>query len=263
MKESLAGKIAIVTGGTAGIGRCAAGLLAEAGARLAIVARDETRLSRTCDELGDALPLRLDVRSESDMRAMADGALERFGRIDILVHCAGVLRSADAGLKRIDQAPTAEWDYVLGVNLRGTFLANRAVLPQMIRQRRGDIVNLSSMSGRRGLAFDAPYCASKFAVNGLTEVIAEEVKSSGVRVCALSPGTFDTEVWRQAGPLPRPGSLPPARRVADAILFLLSLPIEATLPSACIEPSNPMAETGWRGSSRAARPAGRAAASAG
>lgn len=254
-QRPFAGQVAIVTGGSAGIGRDVCARLAARGARLAVVGRDPDRLEqvrRECienggAEPGDVLTLRLDVRSASDMAEMAARTRERFDRIDILVHSAGVLRPAGAGLMRLDQTPPEIWDEVVCTNLRGTYLANRAVLPMMIEQRSGDILNLSSKSGRRGLAFDAPYCASKFGVIGLTEALAEEVKSYGVRVQALCPGTFETGVWGQAGPLPRPGNLPPSSRVADAIVFLLSLPRDACVPSHDIEPAYSLAETGWRG----------------
>ena len=178
---------------------------------------------------------------------MAARTLERWGRIDMLVNSAGLLRPATGGLQGIVQTPVEEWDEVIDINLKGTFLTNRAVLPAMIEQRGGDIVNLSSKSGRRGLAFDAPYCASKFGVIGLTEAIAEEVREYGVRVQVLLPSTFQTGVWSQAGPLPEPTGLPPPERVADAILFMLSMPADAVLPSPIVEPLGTSAESGWRG----------------
>jgi len=250
--RSLAGRVAIVTGGSAGIGRLTAVALAHRGASVAVVGQNSERLAGACGEIRaaaatDSIALALDVRCESDMAAMAAQTIERFGRIDILVHSAGVLRPMGSGLKRIDQTSVAEWDHVVSTNLTGTFLANRAVLPQMIRQRSGDIVNLSSKSGRRGLAFDGPYCASKFGVVGLTEAIAEEVKSYGVRVQSLLPGMFLTGVWSQAGPLPAPAQLPPAERVAEMIVHMISLPPDTTLGSTIIEPSASQAETGWRG----------------
>src|SRR5205085_4020980 len=91
----------------------------------------------------------------------------------------------------------AEWDEVLKVNLRGTFLANRSVLPAMIRQGRGEIVNLSSIAGRIGMAYDAPYAVSKAAVIGLSETLAREVRPAGVRVQVLLPGRFDTAMLQE------------------------------------------------------------------
>jgi 3-oxoacyl-[acyl-carrier protein] reductase len=250
---SLGGHVAIVTGGSAGIGRLTAERLAGSGASLVLVGRNQDRLADCASEIradhpcAEVMTLSLDVCSESDMSSMAERTVQRFGRIDILIHSAGLLRPPGSELKRIDQTTIVDWHEVVETNLTGTFLANRAVLPRMIEQRNGDIINLSSKSGRRGLAFDGPYCASKFGVVGLTEAIAEEVKAYGVRVQSLLPGTFQTGVWSQAGPLPAPGHLPPADRVAETILFMITRPREMTLGSFVIEPAESLAETGWRG----------------
>jgi NAD(P)-dependent dehydrogenase (short-subunit alcohol dehydrogenase family) len=253
-RRALAGKVAIVTGGSAGIGLATSLLLARAGARVALVARDETRLAAARSKLlaqsdfspEAVLTLSLDLRNAEDAGRMAAATLERWERIDILVHSAGILRPPGSRLRRCDETRVEDWDLVIDTNLKGTFLANRAVLPHMIERRRGDILNLSSKSGRRGLAFDAPYCASKFGVIGLTEAIAEEVRSFGVRVQTLLPGTFDTGIWVQAGPLGRPLGLPPATRVAQAILWMLTLPPDACVWSPLVEPLVSEAESGWR-----------------
>ena len=114
-------------------------------------------------------------------------------------------------------------------------LANRAVLPAMLRAGRGDILNVSSKSGRQGIAFDAPYCASKFGVIGFSEALAEEVAGAGVRVQVLAPGRFATEVLRQTGPLPTPDGIPPGSRVADVILWMLTMPADVRLASPILE----------------------------
>jgi NAD(P)-dependent dehydrogenase (short-subunit alcohol dehydrogenase family) len=255
----VAGRVAIVTGASSGIGRDTCVALARAGATVVAVGRDVARLAATAalmHDCGVAVPppmcLALDVRSEADMQRMASVTLERFGRIDILVHSAGVLRAAGASLRTLAQMPTPEWDEVVDVNLRGTFLANRAVLPAMLAARSGDIINLSSKSGRAGIAFDSPYCASKFGVIGLSEAIAEEVRTAGVRVQVLLPGKFATEVLQQMGPLPQPEDIPPGERVARAILWLLALPAEARLLSPVIEPFDRQAVPTWTGTRRAA-----------
>ena len=253
-ERQLEGRVAVVTGGSAGLGRATCLALAAEGARLAIVGRNRQRLEETSAQIAenaagamDVITLCLDVTCEKDMAAMAREALRRWDRIDILVHSAGILRAGEPALRRIDQTPVSEWDEVIRTNLRGTFLANRAVLEAMIRQRAGDILNLSSKSGRRGLAFDGPYCASKFGVIGLTESIAEEVRPYGVRVQVLLPGTFQTPVWSQAGPLPTPAELPPAGRVAQTIVHMLKMPADSYLLSPIIEPTDSPAESGWRG----------------
>lgn len=250
--RDLHGSVAIITGASSGLGRATCIALAEVGVHIVAVGRDQARLAETTRLIDGAsggrcesLVLTLDVRIEADMRRMAEATLAHFGRIDILVNSAGVLRAPGASLRRVAEMPVHEWDEVLDINLRGTFLANRAVLPAMIAAGSGDILNLSSRSGRIGLAFDAPYCASKFGVHGLTEALAEEVREHGVRVQVLAPGKFDTEVLAQTGPLPQPVGVPPAERVAQAIRWLLSMPEDARLIAPLIEPTQRLGGAGW------------------
>jgi NAD(P)-dependent dehydrogenase (short-subunit alcohol dehydrogenase family) len=234
----LDGKVAIVTGASSGIGRATAAALAAAGARVAGVGRDVARLQASLDAAAAAaaaagvpgfegLPLALDVGREEDMRAMADRTIDRFGRIDILVTSAGVLRAHRPGPRSILDTEVEEWRTVLGTNLRGLFLSNRAVLPAMMKQKTGDILNLSSTSGLRGFAYDGPYCASKFAALGFTESLAEEVRPFGIRVQALLPGPVATGIWSQNLPVPPPEKTIPVERVTDLVLHLLALPRDA------------------------------------
>ena len=236
----LAGRVAIVTGASSGIGRDTCVSLARAGAIPVLVGRDASRLTATAGAVVEAgavapLVLPLDVSAESDMARMAAATLERHGRIDILVHAAGILRAAGATMRTVAQLTCPEWDEVVDTNLRGTYLANRAVLPAMLRAGRGDILNVSSKSGRQGIAFDAPYCASKFGVIGFSEALAEEVAGAGVRVQVLAPGRFATEVLRQSGPLPTPDGIPPGSRVANVILWMLTMPADVRLASPILE----------------------------
>ncbi|MCA9261935.1 MAG: SDR family oxidoreductase, partial [Planctomycetales bacterium] len=212
-RQDLAGKVTVVTGGTSGIGQAACLALARYGSRVVVVGRDLVRLEETAarvaesHQLGESavLGFRADVRSESDMRHMAEAAIDRFGAIDALVASAGILRAAGGKFWMFPDLPVEEWDEVVSTNLHGTFLSIRAVLPQMIRQRRGDVITISSKSGERGIAFDSPYCASKFAVIGLTQALAEEVRPYGIRVQTILPGPFESGVWGQNGPIPPPG----------------------------------------------------------
>jgi len=234
-EQGLKGQTAIVTGGTGGIGRAACLALAGAGANVVAVDVSRDRLDALIDEIGTAardvaaLGLALDVRSEHDMEEMARRTIERFGGVDILVACAGILRPAGASLRTVAQLTTEEWDAIIGTNLKGVFLSNRAVLANMIERRRGNIVNISSVSGRQGRAHDAAYCASKFGVIGLSESLAEEVRQYGVRVQVLLPDAVDTPMWDQNGPVPRPGNALPADRIAGMILYMLALPPDTIL----------------------------------
>lgn len=238
---SLRDRVAIVTGASSGLGRAAAMALASDGARLVLVGRDRRRLDATAaaaTAAGAVAPLAmcLDVRVEDDMRRMAEATLARHGTIDILVHSAGVLRAAGAGLNTVAAMTSREWDEVLDVNLRGTFLANRAVLPAMVAQRAGLIVNISSVQGLQGRAYDGPYCASKFGVIGLSQAVADEVKSYGVKVQALMPAAIATPMWEQNLPAPMPGDALPPERVADLIVFMLLQPQDTVIVGPVIAP---------------------------
>jgi 3-oxoacyl-[acyl-carrier protein] reductase len=140
-------------------------------------------------------------------------------------------------MKTAVEMSLADWQVVLEVNLTGTFLSNRAVLPTMMTQKQGDIINISSVSGREGKAFDTAYCASKFGIIGLTESISEEVSAYGIRVQALLPDAVDTPLWDQNGAqaIKAQHTLPP-ERVAEFILYLLALPRDAMLLNPIIAP---------------------------
>jgi NAD(P)-dependent dehydrogenase (short-subunit alcohol dehydrogenase family) len=251
--RQLDGRVAIVTGATAGIGPAICERLARAGAAVVLLGRDRARVDAAAASVrrvgtGHALGITGDVRVEADMAHMAEDALQHFGQIDILIAAAGILRAPGARpLQTLSQMTSAEWDAVIDTNLTGVFLADRAVLPAMIRQGEGHIINVSSTSGRKAYAFDTAYCASKYGVLGLTEALAAEVARHGVLVEALLPGAIDTPMWEQNGPLQRPEHALPPARVADLVLTMLTLP-GAVLPGPAIEPLGLPARTGWLGS---------------
>jgi NAD(P)-dependent dehydrogenase (short-subunit alcohol dehydrogenase family) len=240
--ESLAGKVVVVTGAASGIGRACARSLAGEGCRLVLVDVNQAALQDLAGELNasqprlEVLALRLSVCDEQDMQRMRDETVARFRRIDALVACAGILRIG-AVLKTVADTPLAEWRAVIDTNLTGCFLSNRAVLPVMTAQRQGDIINLSSTSGRQGRPFDGPYCASKFGIIGLSESLAEEVASHGVRVQALLPDAVETPLWQQNGPgALKPVNLISPERVADFIRYMLALPRDAYLLNPVLAP---------------------------
>jgi len=233
----LDGQVALVTGGAGGIGLAACQALRRAGAVLAIADRDAARIEVARAALGDdTLGMTVDVTDEAAVEAMARTTVERLGRIDILVACAGILRAPGAAPRPVAQMTAAEWDAVLAVNLRGTFLCNRAVLGPMIRQRRGQIVNVSSTSGLKGKALDGAYCASKFGVIGLTESLAEEVRPHNIRVQAILPDVVATPIWEQNGPFGAPAEALPAERVGDLICYLVTLPPDTMLQALVVSP---------------------------
>jgi NAD(P)-dependent dehydrogenase (short-subunit alcohol dehydrogenase family) len=240
-------RVAIVTGGSSGIGRATCRALAADGFRVVVVGRDADRVAGTLGEItprgGPAihLGLTLDTRSEHDMSEMARGTLARFGQIDVLVCCAGIGKSP--GSSRLVPFPVAgtpieEWDAILDTNLKGTFLSNRAVLPTMIRRGTGEIINVSSSpGGRRGQPFAAAYCASKFGVVGLSEALAREVAPHGVRVQVVLPDATDTPLLHNTLLPERLGPPIPADRVAAFIAYLVALPGDGLLVGPVIAPS--------------------------
>jgi NAD(P)-dependent dehydrogenase (short-subunit alcohol dehydrogenase family) len=239
----LEGQAAIVTGGASGIGLAVASRLVREGASVLVADVSPERTAETVRGLLAGRPgaavfgRAVDVRREDQVNAMRDEALERFGRIDILVASAGILRGVPGKPQTLADTSADAWDRVIETNLTGMFLTIRAVLPVMQKQRRGNIITLSSMSGRKGVACDSAYCASKFGVIGLSESLAEEVRPYGIRVQSVLPEVVDTPILAQNGPIFRPKDMLSAERVADFILYLVALPEDTWLLNPVIAPS--------------------------
>ncbi len=235
--STFADQVAIVTGGASGIGLAVSKRLVQAGAQVMIVDSRQEAITEAVAEIGaSAAPgsirgLALDVRHPEDMARMREETVASWGRIDILVAGAGIMRGVPGRPQTVRDTPADAWDRVIDTNLTGVFLSNKAVLPIMQEQKSGNIINLSSTSGRRGLAFDAAYCASKFGVIGLSESLAEEVRPQGIRVQVVLPEAVDTPMLDQNGPLPRPATMLTADQVADLILHLLRLPPDTVMLS--------------------------------
>jgi NAD(P)-dependent dehydrogenase (short-subunit alcohol dehydrogenase family) len=188
---SLSGKVAIITGGGYGIGKQIALVFGRAGAKIAVAARTVEPLQQACAELerlgAMAIHVQADVAKEADCRKMIDAALEAFGRIDILVNNAGIAGPT----KRIHEMTRAEWQEVLDINITGAWLASRAAIPIMDKQRSGNILMISSGAGRRGYPLRSPYAASKWAMIGLTQTLAGEWGTRGIRVNCICPGAIE------------------------------------------------------------------------
>jgi NAD(P)-dependent dehydrogenase (short-subunit alcohol dehydrogenase family) len=189
--QDLKGKVAIITGGGYGIGKQIALAYARHGARLVLAARSLNPLKETAAEVekigANAIAIQTDVSKEADCAAMVERTVAAFGRTDILVNNAGIAGPT----KRITEMTLAEWQEVLDINLTGAWLASRAVLPAMERQRCGNILNISSGAGRRGYPLRSPYAASKWAMIGLTQTLAGEWGGSGIRVNCICPGAVE------------------------------------------------------------------------
>ncbi len=193
MTKSLAGRVALVTGASSGIGEAAAIALAEAGADVAISARRVDRLAalvKTIEALGvRALALPGDVAIEADATAAVEKTVAHFGKIDILVNSAGIIQAGG-----IENTNLEEYRRVVDVNLMGTVYTCRAAIGPMKAQGHGDIINISSQAGRKNAPPFNAYAASKHALNSMSDSMRQEVGGHGIRVCVLMPGATATEV---------------------------------------------------------------------
>ena len=191
------GKIALITGGTRGLGRTMAAALAEAGADIAITGRTMAPSEQAANELAAASGRRCrayqaDVTSSADVERLAAAVDSDFGRVDILINNAGTnIRGP------LEQLTEADWDTVVDTNLKGPFLCARAIGPGMVRRGWGRVINIGSVLGVIALAGRAPYASSKAGIINLTRVLALEWAGTGVTANALCPGAFGTEMNRQ------------------------------------------------------------------
>ena len=188
----LRGQVALVTGGNRGIGKAIAERLATLGAAVAICGRDAKRLEATGEELrkrtDKVFVQTADVSRAKDVDKLVASVEAKLGAISILVNNAGIGLFGPTHEKGED-----EWDRVLSTNLKSVFLMSRAVVPSMIRESRGDIINISSLAGRNTFAGGGIYCASKWGVMGLSGCMAEDLRDKGIRVTVICPGSVATE----------------------------------------------------------------------
>ena len=225
--KPLAGRNAIVTGAAQGIGRAIAQRLALEGARVAIVDINDAGARSTAAEIGcGAVGMCADVSDAAQVQTAVDSLLADWGCIDILVNNAGIVGS-DTPVAELEES---DWDRVLDINLKGTFLCSRAVIPGMVHHRRGAIVSLSSISAKEGNANMASYSVSKAGVLCFTKVLAKEVMAHGVRVNCVAPALIDTPLLEGMDPqrvefliskIPM-GRLGHADEVAATVFFLAS-----------------------------------------
>jgi NAD(P)-dependent dehydrogenase (short-subunit alcohol dehydrogenase family) len=242
------GKVAIVTGGSSGIGQATCIALANMQFQIVVVGTNPQGIDRTLNYLNQFPSnrphqgLALNVAHEADMQIMTEKTLEQFGRIDLLVASAGLGKKS--GSERIIPPSAAllsldEWNEILNVNLTGVFLSNRAVLPTMISQGSGQIINIgsaTSIHGLRGQPYASAYCASKFGVVGFSESLAEEVSTYGIRVQALLPGLVTTSLVPVKAFSRSWGGSISVESIADAIVGLVKQPIDAVTVDPCLLP---------------------------
>jgi len=221
-------KVAAVTGGGQGIGRAIALALGREGANVVVADLDLEAAGQAVREIeageGRALAVRADVTRPADAAAIVQAAVEAFGRLDILVNNAGIYPSAD-----IVDIDAAQWDLVLAVNLKGTFLCSQAAVRRMIDQGQGTIVNVASVDAKTRTTGNAHYAAAKAGVISFTRTLACEMAPHGIRVNAVAPGWIATETlkaksdrWKRAIEEIPVGRLGTPEDVAEAVLFLVS-----------------------------------------
>jgi len=226
---SLAGHVAFVTGASQGIGRTCAVRLAKDGAAVAVAARNQGRLNEVANEIvaagGRAAAFALDVGDEEQVKTAVKAAIAQFGKIDILVNNAGITRD-----QLVMRMKRADWDAVLQTNLTSAYICIQQVIPSMLKQRWGRIINITSVFGQMGQAGQANYAASKAGLIGLTMAIAREVGSRNITCNAVAPGFIETAMtavlsdeFKQNAvkqiPLGRVGT---SDDVASAVAFLAS-----------------------------------------
>lgn len=194
--------LSIVTGASRGIGYAIASELARRGHRLALLARNAKSLEEAARRLGSSAPavrtFPCDVRDSSQIEAVFQEVLGWGGPADVLVNNAGI-----GGFGPVQELTDAVWDDTLDTNLRGVFLCTRAVAPQMMKQRSGHIINISSLAGKNAFAGASAYCASKWGLMGLTYCMAEDLRAYGIRVSVVCPGTVLTDFSSHPGKDPK------------------------------------------------------------
>jgi len=197
MDNSFADKVVLVTGSTSGIGHAVALRFAQASARIVALGRDQAALSTVkseIEQLGtEALTITVDITSEDGVRVALDEAIEKFGRLDVLVNAAGHISNGS-----IENTSLAAWDAMMNVNLRAVFQLMQFATPHLISTR-GNVVNISSVTGLRSFPGVLAYCVSKAGLDQLTRCAALELAPKGVRVNAVNPGVVITEIHKRGG----------------------------------------------------------------
>lgn len=252
LARPLQGQVAVVTGGSSGLGRASAIALAEAGARVAVLGRSNADLQDTLQQILDAaesveqlaVSVPVDLADADALTQAIQDVRKQLGPIDILVNAAGT--DVPGTIEELD---AAGWDRVLNVNLRAVFLLSKEVFPDMRARGGGTIINIGSVAGRRGWANASAYCASKFALTGLTQAVAAEGREHRIRACLLYPGAMDTSwgAWSPEDRDPVSGntataeSMPP-EHVAQLITWIAQSPPDMVLNEVTV---TPLLESGW------------------
>jgi 3-oxoacyl-[acyl-carrier protein] reductase len=238
--ESLQGKTALITGGSRGIGRALALALVQEGVQVGITGRKEADLQHVVQEIaqagGKAVYAVADVADREAIAAAVTSIANQLGTIDILVNNAGI-----AAFGNLTAMPPEQWEQIIRVNLLGVYYTTYAVLPGMIDQQSGDIINIASTAGQRGNAGTSAYSASKFAVLGLTESLLMEVRRHNIRVTALTPSTVATDMAMNDLKITdgNPDKVLQPEDIAELVIAQLKLNRRAFVKSSGIWSTNP------------------------
>jgi len=232
--KPIAGQVALVTGGSRGIGLAIAARLGRMGARVAICARSAESLERAAEGLRrdsvETLAMAADVTRPAEVTALVERTRKSLGPVDILVNNAGV------GIFGPVQAlRESDWDAVLDTNLKAVFLVSKEVAPEMIRRRTGQIINISSLAGKNAFANGSVYCASKWGLLGLTYCMAEDLRTYGIRVSAVCPGTVATQFSPHAGK--DPSKMLQPDDVAHAVAALVTQAPQSFISEVLLRPT--------------------------
>jgi len=221
MKESLNGRVALVTGASRGIGRYIALRLASCGATVVMAARNQALLNAVAEEIegqnGTAITATVELRDEDSIKNLIKTVGERAGRLDILVNNAGITHSA-----MLEDTATEDWDRVMQINARGPFILCREALPLLRRSPQGSIVNISSVVGIKGYAKQSAYTASKHALRGMSVALAQELRNTNIRVHVLCPGGVDTDMVGDVRPDIKKADLIDPEEIAELVEYLVT-----------------------------------------
>ncbi len=233
MEKFLTGKVAIVTGARKGIGRAIALSLAEAGANVVLASRTESELNELAKKIqesgGSALAIRTDISRSADIAHLVNSTLEQFHRIDILINNAGY-----GVFSKVVDAREEDLDGMWNVNLRGAFLCSKAVLPAMMKQQSGEIINIDSLAGKNTFVGGAGYGATKWGLLAFSRTLMLEVREYNIRVVTICPGSVNTDFSdhsRNAMTIIQPDD------VGDTVLFALSMPARSNVSEIDIRPT--------------------------
>jgi 3-hydroxy acid dehydrogenase/malonic semialdehyde reductase len=240
----LHGQVAIITGASQGIGHALALRLAHMGIQLMLCARNTGKLEALAAQIQSAHPgircltHHCDVQDAAQVQAVVDDTLKAFGRIDILINNAGV--APKVGL--FQESSIEDIDRTIDTNLKGSMYCMRAVIPPMVEQLQGTIININSIAGKTAYPFWSVYDASKFGLMAITEAVAEEQRSNNIKVVGIYPGAVDTPIWEGVHLEKEPaheGMLEP-EHIADAVAYILNQPRKVFIRDMLLEPLKPV-----------------------